>query len=558
MNTKYIFRNLWTAVGATALLLSVAATTACSDDDEVGAPYFRLENNVVSSKLVSNPTELGFNVAAIVKDPTVELIRYDVRSNSKWSVECSAADASWLQIHPTEGEGDGIVRFCATDNDATTPRATTVVFRYANGHQTEVTLAVKQLANLPYITIYVDKSDATQITAGRAAAHYEVEIASNVEPFYAMPQVDWATFTEIGNGKFSLDLAAYPDPATTLERTNVISVKGSGKYSAITAKLNILQTIAPQITVVSEDIAENELPPFAASSPAAFTFKVQSNWAWTAVSDDPWCIASPSSGEADKEYTVTVTVTKNAGAARNTHLMLTTSEVLGTTAKQDLRVSQEGNSGSQPDMEGLTSPVKWFFNGAAGTDYTAAKEQFEVNNSLQAASGVGRLSYTHVYRDDKGQPSADCTRKIGGTGQPYITGAWPGDFWLFEVPVKYFKAGTKVRFTGSSRISGTGQKYWRLEYKDGSWKPASELQTVDFLGETISYTHIMPTANMTIDATVTFSRSIADGEVQFRFVCAANCTGGGSAISAPNGGTIRWASDVANGFNDSPIIQVVE
>ena len=57
-----------------------------------------------------------------------------------------------------------------------------------------------------------------------------------------------------------------------------------------------------------------------------------------------------------------------------------------------------------------------------------------------------------------------------------------------------------------------------------------------------------------IDETMTFARGISDGSVKIRFYCEANTTGG----TEPNGGTIRWASSADNGYNDSPVIQVVE
>ena len=60
-----------------ALLLIPAAFVSCSDDDtEGGSPYFRLENTVVSSKLVTASSDLGFDAEAIIGDATLELIRY--------------------------------------------------------------------------------------------------------------------------------------------------------------------------------------------------------------------------------------------------------------------------------------------------------------------------------------------------------------------------------------------------------------------------------------------------------------------------------------------------
>ncbi len=570
MKTKDILRNIARMTGVSALLLSAAAFTACNDDEtSTGSPYLRLENAVVSSKLVSSSSELGFNVGAMVGDYTTELIRYDIRSNCDWTISCASDGADeWLQIHPTEGSGDGIVRFCVTDNDHTAPRATTVVFRYANGRQTEVTLAVTQSANIPHINIYVDNSlkEQNAISNGRYAKTYAIRVDANVDYFYSFPKTDWATLTEVGDNQFTLELAAYPDQPTTLERSNILNFKGVGEFANITSKLDVLQTIAPTITAAGEDLdASNSLPPFDPTTPAPVKITVKSNWGWSVSKEnaaDNWYTVSPESGEADKEYVVTITPTKNTSAERSSTFSFVTEEVLGQRGEFAVSLTQEaGNGGgSSEPMTGLDAPVKWFFNGASGTDYSVPTEQFETNNKLMAVSGVGYLSYTHTYVDSTGAPDPDCKRTLGGTGQPYVSGAWPGDYWLFEVPVKNFKANTKVKFTAISRVSGSGQKYWRMEYLDGgTWKAVSELlQTGTFNGAEFTYTHALPTANTEVTATATFKRAIADGSVQFRFVCAANCTAGNAALENPNGGTMRWASSSETGFNDSPIIEVVE
>lgn len=153
-------------------------------DTEGGSPYFRLENTVVSSKLVTASSDLGFDAEAIIGDATLELIRYDIRSNCNWSVECNSTDGDWIKFYPKTGQGDGKVRFCLEDNDANTPRSATVVFRYADGRQTETTLVVNQSANKPYIRFVVNNIETNEIVAGRYAAHYDIKVASNVTPFY--------------------------------------------------------------------------------------------------------------------------------------------------------------------------------------------------------------------------------------------------------------------------------------------------------------------------------------------------------------------------------------
>ena len=377
-----------------------------------------------------------------------------------------------------------------------------------------------------------------------------------------MPKLDWATFTETGNGTFTLELKDYPTEPEVLKRETAIDFKGSGEYASIAQTLEVIQDITPVINASSPDLADGSFPPFPAAKPAQIEFTVKCNWDWTISQDesDDWFSVVPMAGEAGKEYTVKIKAQDNTGDSRTATITILSEEVIGTTATLPIEVMQEGNSGGGAPMTGLEEPVKWFFNGAEGTDYTIPTQQFVEDNDLKAQEGIGSLSYFHTYKEQTGIDDPDCQRFLGGTGQPYVTGAWPGDYWLFSTPVKNLKTGTKIRFSGCSRISGTGQKYWRLEYLEGSsWKAATETQTVNFNGQTITYTHALPTAtpNLTIEATVTYKRPIADGAVQFRFICAANCTGGNAALENPNGGTMRWASSKETGYKDSPMIEVV-
>ena len=78
-------------------------------------------------------------------------------------------------------------------------------------------------------------------------------------------------------------------------------------------------------------------------------------------------------------------------------------------------------------------------------------------------------------------------------------------------------------------------------------------------GEEITYTHSIPSSNITIDVTVTYTKAIARGEVRFRMTCVANWkTDGSGALPNPNGGTIRWASSEGANYTDSPRIEVVD
>lgn len=144
---------------------------------------------------------------------------------------------------------------------------------------------------------------------------------------------------------------------------------------------------------------------------------------------------------------MTVKATSNLSLdERSASFSIISDEVLGTKAVKEIFVTQESLAEGGP-LEGLDAPVKWFFNGASGTDYTVPKEQFEQNNKLMASSGVGYISYFHTFNSD-GSLHPNSTRMIGGTGQPYVTGAWKGDYWLFSSGQE-LQVGNEGSFYGS-------------------------------------------------------------------------------------------------------------
>ena len=192
--------------------------------------------------------------------------------------------------------------------------------------------------------------------------------------------------------------------------------------------------------------------------------------------------------------------------------------------------------------------IQWGFD---GTLMGAYKDSFEKDNNFKAnIAGVGSLSWTSLPENIALDKNAKKSQVIGGTGQPYITGAWPGDYWEFSVPLKNVSAGNVVTFTALHRISGTGQKYWRMDWSiDGTtWTPVKPLETETETGTNAQYTHIAPTSDIEISESFKLPQAVADGTLQIRFTCVANWQGNGSgALAAPNGGTHRWSGAIENG-----------
>ena len=154
-------------------------------------------------------------------------------------------------------------------------------------------------------------------------------------------------------------------------------------------------------------------------------------------------------------------------------------------------------------------------------------------------------------------------RTVGGTGHPFVSGAWPGDYWLFTLGDNdrpEYPAGTKLHIKFITRLSGTGQKYWLLEYWDGAeWKPAAEVKDGS-VGEgdavqnfKYNFEPTTKTSNSTVE--VTWTLAAATKTPMFRYTCMANWQANGNgALEAPNGGTCR----IAGAAGTSPVFEVVE
>ena len=209
-----------------------------------------------------------------------------------------------------------------------------------------------------------------------------------------------------------------------------------------------------------------------------------------------------------------------------------------------------------------TDPTKDAYTATFGTTAGTFKDTAGDNGMYIDANGkgvgTGRITFVQVDKTSFGL-TKDPKYYVGGTGHPYMTGVWPGDYWLFTATDgKSYPAGTKLHVKYLTRVSGTGQKYWKLEYWDGAaWQPAAPVQTEGDTGTSAEYNFVEPTSNATVD--VTFSLAASCTEMQFRMVCVANWQANGNgALAAPNGGTCRLAAEAADLEGTSPIFEVVE
>ena len=206
----------------------------------------------------------------------------------------------------------------------------------------------------------------------------------------------------------------------------------------------------------------------------------------------------------------------------------------------------------------FSSGTKMFKDDNTFNGFEAVASKEAGDGGLYVLSNVtegGKLTFVQVDKTelDKEDKAA---RTVGSTGHPFVTGVWQGDYWLFEASDGYtYKAGTKVHIKFVTRVSGTGMKYWMLEYWDGlAWQPAYEPKSVTSGDETIQYnfTPTSETSNSTVSVTWTLAADCA--KQMFRYVCAGKEGLDGALPEAPWGGTCR----IAGAANTSPVFEVLD
>jgi hypothetical protein len=238
-----------------------------------------------------------------------------------------------------------------------------------------------------------------------------------------------------------------------------------------------------------------------------------------------------------------------------------------TTKEIEVIQGSVGGGSTEPEVpevpEETDLHAEWLFNATVMSQYKSTfndKITTAGDGGQYVASNVrggGTISYVQVDRTGIDILNAEApARTIGGTGHPFVYGAWPGDYWLFEATDgKEYPAGTKLNISFITRVSATGQKYWKLEYWDGQeWKPTEMLQTVTIGNETVEY-NFTPTSSTTNTA-VNFTWTLAKActVMQFRYTCVANYAYDGNVYEGLNKGTCR----IAGAEGTSPVFKVVK
>ncbi|MDE7443977.1 MAG: hypothetical protein K2M65_07430, partial [Muribaculaceae bacterium] len=141
--------NKFKLISIMAMTAMVAGSfTSCKEDDVVIDPVIVLEEG--PSEINLSPAAMGMAASGYL-DRT-KALKYVVRSNTRWTLELQGENTEWLQIHPKEGNGDGIFMVAAQENGEFLPRSLNILV-HLHGKETPITIPVSQRGADPYVTV---------------------------------------------------------------------------------------------------------------------------------------------------------------------------------------------------------------------------------------------------------------------------------------------------------------------------------------------------------------------------------------------------------------------
>lgn len=358
---------------------------------------------------------------------------------------------------------------------------------------------------------------------------------------------DWIhPFPESGDkdGVFFFKAARNTDPAVGREVYYSVYVElASGKYEPIQGMIHIVQAPSPQFLETSAARfslnAAASTQRLIVSSNVDWSYRVEPKTEY-ATADIAWIEDLSQHSSTKQTDTLRFAISQNNFGVRGADIIIDY-ELDGTPKTEKITLTQY--PAVETFIEGF--PVKWVVRHPDYLGYFSSS--FPANGTIPPVSGDGII----VFNNDAGR-AADKQSNVlldYHDNSPRATGVWPGDYCSF-IANPAVSAGSIVKLVFATRSSASGQKYWRLEYKDGeTWKICgtsyTEASVLGPDGKPVVYTHAMNengATNVTVEAIVIYSEDT--DRVEFRFICAANARADGKAAAkSPNTGTWRLSVD---------------
>lgn len=271
-NGYWILRNSWGTSWGEGGYMKIAWGTS-----QVGSYAASLQYNGSVSVLTASPSNNDVS-------STAGTASFTVTSNTSWT---AVSNQSWCTVTPS-GNGNGNITATCTENTSVNSR-TAIITVQGSGAGTQ-TVQVTQSGANPMLSV-----NPGNINVLKNAGSASFTVTSNTA-WTSVCDQSWCIVTPSGNGNGSIT-ATFASNTSVNSRTASITVQGLGTGTQI---VQLMQSGATPMLSVNPgymnvlDIA------------GATCFVVTSNISWTASSDQPWCVVTPS-GNGNGIITATYT-----------------------------------------------------------------------------------------------------------------------------------------------------------------------------------------------------------------------------------------------------------
>jgi len=334
---------------------------------------------------------------------------FAVTSNSSWNV---VSDQPWCTVNPT-GTGNGTITATYTQNILTTARVANVTVTVAG--LTPVVVTVTQ-AGAP-LTLAVTPPNQN-VTPPAGTTNFTV--TSNAS-WVVVSDQPWCTVTPGGTGNGTI-VANYAQNTGVSTRVANITTTVSGLTPVV---VMVTQAgLAPTLAVTPPN--QNVTPPAGTT-----TFTVTTNSAWSANSDQPWCLVT-SAGTGNG--TLTANYTQNTGLAQRIANITVLVNGLGPIV---VTVTQDGVTPTlmvTPQIQNVTYPAGTTnFTVASNANWTAISGAPGWCTVTPSGTGNGTITATYSQNAAPTSRQATVTVSVAGITPVNVTVSQEGTVGIPEI-----------------------------------------------------------------------------------------------------------------------------
>ena len=323
----------------------------------------------------------------------------NIEANTSWTI---SADVAWIQFDYVSGERDKVVKATI---DANSGDARTGTITVDGDEFNPITISVSQEAyggpSMSASPLYFNGTAAGGSTQ-------TVNITSNV-PWIVQSDQTWLTVSPASgsnNSTLTLTVAANGEPET---REAHVTISGNG----------VSDIVIP--------LGQNAAAKFLNRAPSSYNFTnaagsttidVTSNISWTVTSNQSWCTVSPSSGDHNGQFTVSVTA--NSGTMPRT----ATVSIESSAGTSTVQINQASASYIQPSTTSMTfegSASSQTFGVNSNTSWYLSSNESWLTVSPTSGTNTQTCSATVTANDTGDTRTATITVSSAEAGNATIT-----------------------------------------------------------------------------------------------------------------------------------------